>query len=485
MVFFPSGKYLVSDTINAGANVQGEGMAIVQQKDPEKDIFSSTQCWRWQISGLTLVAGRHHLHLGNPNIDTGRILVEKCAFYNADGTAVKVRKGSNSTQISIRDCVFIGCDQAFVNYCDMATLSDSWIYSSKQMKNKAVIENRNGCLLLESICGVPAVSRDNDQRWIDNYSVVTVRNFRFGGEDAGFTPVVNFAPYDSTYPVWPTAVVLDSCEIYAIGNPKRRAAVFCEEVPNQIVVRNCRGLIDLPVVRVSDNLNLDTYFDNAEKRPACLKFVVGEENVEVTGSNRELPEPMRPYQANKIAGDAKPGSASAPAAKCTPRLAEWEGLKYGMFIHFGMSTFTGDELDDGKSASTTYAPTQLDVRQWVRTAKQAGMKYMVLTAKHHSGHCLWDSADYDYDVATSGDKTDVVAEFMKACKEEGIKPGIYYAILDQPQRRNGRAGRAGKRSVFPTRQTPTHRTAHALSGHLRAMDRHPSAVERVATAGAL
>jgi alpha-L-fucosidase len=122
--------------------------------------------------------------------------------------------------------------------------------------------------------------------------------------------------------------------------------------------------------------------------------------------------------------------AAEPAAKQTPRLVEWEGLKYGMFVHFGMSTFTGQEVDDGKSPSATYSPTHLDVRQWVQTAKRAGMKYMVLTAKHHSGHCLWDAANYDYDVATSRDKTDVVAEFMKACKEEDIKPGMYYAILD-------------------------------------------------------
>ncbi|MEA3226194.1 MAG: alpha-L-fucosidase, partial [Planctomycetota bacterium] len=82
------------------------------------------------------------------------------------------------------------------------------------------------------------------------------------------------------------------------------------------------------------------------------------------------------------------------------------------------------------SASAVYAPTDLDVRQWVRTARQAGMKYAVLTAKHTLGHCLWDSEDYDYDVATSTDTTDVVAEFMAACNAESIRPGIYYCVLD-------------------------------------------------------
>lgn len=291
VVFFPSGKYLLSDTVKVGANVQGEGTAILQQKTADKDIFSSTFTWRWQLSGLTFVAGRHHLDIGNPNIDTGRIVIEKCAFYNAAGTAVKVREGSNSTQISVRDCVFIHCNQAMVNYCDMAELADSWISTSPSMKNQAAIENRSGCLLLEDICGVPAVNAQNDQRWIDNYGAVTARNFRFGGESAGFAAVVNFASYSYTYPVIPTAVVLDSCDIYALGNPKPRAAVFCEQVPNQIVVRNCRGLCDLPVVKVSEKLDLGTCFDNAEQRRDCLKFLVGEENVEVFDANRDLPEP--------------------------------------------------------------------------------------------------------------------------------------------------------------------------------------------------
>lgn len=308
VVLFPSGKYLLSDTIQVGANVQGEGTAILSQQAADKDIFSSTFCWRWQLSGLTFVAGRHHLHVGNSNIDTGRIVIEKCVFQKAAGTAVKVREGSNSTQISIRDCAFIHCDQALVNYCDMAVLADSWISSSPEMKDKAVIENRSGALLLENICGVPGVERENDQRWIDNYSTVTARNFRFGGESAGFTTVVNFAPYDHEYPVVPTAVVLDSCDIYSLGNPERRAAIFCEEVPNQIIVGNCRGLCDLPVVRVSEKLDLNTYFDNAERRRNCLKFVIGEENVEVSDANRQLPEPMRPYQANQVMADAEPRS---------------------------------------------------------------------------------------------------------------------------------------------------------------------------------
>jgi alpha-L-fucosidase len=119
-----------------------------------------------------------------------------------------------------------------------------------------------------------------------------------------------------------------------------------------------------------------------------------------------------------------------PACARTRRLAEYESLKYGMFISFGMNTFTGNDYDEGTAPSTTYSPSSLDVKQWIRVARDAGMKYAVLTAKHMSGHCLWDSNGYDYDIATSSNTTDVIAEFMTACKQYGIEPGLYYCMID-------------------------------------------------------
>ncbi len=68
------------------------------------------------------------------------------------------------------------------------------------------------------------------------------------------------------------------------------------------------------------------------------------------------------------------------------QLQKWEALKYGMFIHYGMSTFDGDELSKGDLPSTAYAPDKLDVDQWVSVARDAGMKYAVLTTKHVAGH---------------------------------------------------------------------------------------------------
>jgi alpha-L-fucosidase len=117
-----------------------------------------------------------------------------------------------------------------------------------------------------------------------------------------------------------------------------------------------------------------------------------------------------------------------PAMERTQVLADWEKLKYGMFIHFGMSTFAGDEYGKTPAASEVYNPTDLDVDQWVHTAKAAGMKYAVLTTKHCYGHALWPTKASDYSVATSPVKVDVVRRFVDACRKHGIKPGFYYLL---------------------------------------------------------
>jgi len=130
-----------------------------------------------------------------------------------------------------------------------------------------------------------------------------------------------------------------------------------------------------------------------------------------------------------------PGSGPKPEGAGAQRLAlerlrQWESLGYGMFIHFGMSTFVGKELPDGKAPASTYAPDRLDVDQWAGVARDAGMRYAVLTAKHVAGHCLWPSDHTDYTVAASGDKTDVAEAFVAACRRRGIQPGFYYCSWD-------------------------------------------------------
>ncbi|MEO6097120.1 MAG: alpha-L-fucosidase, partial [Fibrobacteria bacterium] len=131
------------------------------------------------------------------------------------------------------------------------------------------------------------------------------------------------------------------------------------------------------------------------------------------------------------------GIALTASSSHAHSIQTWRGLKYGMFLHYGMSTFDGVEQSDGKSPASMFKPSNQDVEQWVRVAKGAGMKYAVLIVKHTAGFCLWDSkviykgAEFDYDVGASPVKTDIVGEFMKACGKYGIVPGIYYNTMDR------------------------------------------------------
>jgi alpha-L-fucosidase len=115
-------------------------------------------------------------------------------------------------------------------------------------------------------------------------------------------------------------------------------------------------------------------------------------------------------------------------------LQAWEAWRYGMFIHFGMSTFVGEELPDGKAPASTYDPDRLDVDSWIQIARDAGMRYAVLTTKHVAGHCLWPTKHTEYSIVNSGNKTDVVEAFVKACARRGLRPGFYYCSWDNHNR---------------------------------------------------
>jgi alpha-L-fucosidase len=116
------------------------------------------------------------------------------------------------------------------------------------------------------------------------------------------------------------------------------------------------------------------------------------------------------------------------------RLRQWEELGFGMFIHFGMSTFAGEEIPDGTQPLSLYSPDRLDVDQWVSVARDTGMNYAVLTAKHVSGHCLWPTRWTDYHVGNSPVKTDVVEAFVNACNRRGVLPALYYCCWDNHNR---------------------------------------------------
>ena len=79
----------------------------------------------------------------------------------------------------------------------------------------------------------------------------------------------------------------------------------------------------------------------------------------------------------------------------------WQEMEFTCFICYGINTFTDKEWGTGKEDPQLFHPTELDARQWVRTAKEAGMKMILLTCKHHDGFCLWPSKYTDFSVASS------------------------------------------------------------------------------------
>ena len=105
--------------------------------------------------------------------------------------------------------------------------------------------------------------------------------------------------------------------------------------------------------------------------------------------------------------------------------------EYGMFIHFGINTFHNEEWTDGTLPVSSYQPSEIDADQWIKTAKDAGMKYVILITKHHEGFCLWDSKYTEYDVAKSGNPTNVIEAVAKACKKHDIALGLYYSLWDR------------------------------------------------------
>ena len=136
-----------------------------------------------------------------------------------------------------------------------------------------------------------------------------------------------------------------------------------------------------------------------------------------------------------------PAQSPSPAEKAPPdRLAWWTEARFGMFIHWGLYALPARHewvKKDERLTSEQYEkyfrlfdPDLYDPRAWARAAKAAGMRYAVLTTKHHEGFCLFDSRFTGYKAANTPAGRDLVREFVEAFRAEGLKVGFYYSLLD-------------------------------------------------------
>jgi alpha-L-fucosidase len=143
---------------------------------------------------------------------------------------------------------------------------------------------------------------------------------------------------------------------------------------------------------------------------------------------------------------AQAAPATTPAA--TDRMAWWRDARFGMFIHWGLYSVLAGEwgeknrygewimnsaqipLADYEQLLPRFNPTSFDADAWVRLAKQAGYRYIVITSKHHEGFCLFDSTLTEWDVMSTPYQRDIIKALADACRRHGMRFGVYYSIMD-------------------------------------------------------
>ena len=121
-----------------------------------------------------------------------------------------------------------------------------------------------------------------------------------------------------------------------------------------------------------------------------------------------------------------------------PKQVEWQKMETYAFVHYGLNTFTDKEWGYGDIDPKMFNPSRMDVEQWVQTFKQAGMKGVIIVAKHHDGFAMWPSPLTDYNITHSPYQKDVLAELRKACDKYGLKMGVYLSPWDRNHAEYGR-----------------------------------------------
>jgi alpha-L-fucosidase len=134
------------------------------------------------------------------------------------------------------------------------------------------------------------------------------------------------------------------------------------------------------------------------------------------------------------------GTKVAGAANHQPDMAWWHEARFGMFIHWGVYSIPGRgewlmyqehiPFSEYAGLADQFNPKDFNPKEWVAKAKEAGMKYVVLTTRHHDGFCLFDSKVSDFTSVKTGAKRDLVREFADACHEAGMRMGFYYSLMD-------------------------------------------------------
>ena len=143
--------------------------------------------------------------------------------------------------------------------------------------------------------------------------------------------------------------------------------------------------------------------------------------------------------AGETAAGAAPAASAAPAA-LQQKIEWWRQARFGMFVHWGPVSLKGTEIgwsrgseipiEEYDSLYKKFNPVKFDADEWAKTAKDAGMKYLIFTTKHHDGFCMWDTKKTDFNIMRSPFGRDVLKELSAACKRQGIALGTYHSVCD-------------------------------------------------------
>ena len=150
------------------------------------------------------------------------------------------------------------------------------------------------------------------------------------------------------------------------------------------------------------------------------------------------------------------------------RQNEFLKWKFGVFFHFGMSTFNNRDWSTGYEDPLIFNPSKLNCNQWIKEAKKAGANYAVLTTKHTDGWCLWDSKYTDHDITAfknyKNGKGDIVREFVEACRKNNMHVGLYYCLPGDYSANYGNKEDAKRGYKITKEQEDLHGLPHEAKG---------------------
>jgi|GEM_PF-6308635 len=295
-VVFPCGHYKISGPIDIsgrftslsdrdlGAHmIHGDG-AVIDQTDPAKNLFVSTYSNMIHLEGFKFVGGRHQVWLDAPNT-SGAFRVTDCEFHESLGFAVIFGYHCPSTHAYMSRCCFLNCEQWVYSMTDMAKFHDIHGGMRAGMSNKAAFDLRSGMVTFDSVMCSPWAD-SVDQRWIDNRAWhLKLVNSRFGGEFGGVTLVRNFARYVKNS-IYQNSITIDNCYLCNQSNLKRPGVIYCDEIPNRILVRNS-PVSGIPVITVDPKINLEHYFTGVDR--GLLDYAVEH----CTGQLSDMPDGLR------------------------------------------------------------------------------------------------------------------------------------------------------------------------------------------------